>query len=104
MQKTILVSNQRIDDCFDMLKAFGIDESNANDKHILSCDKVWKQIGNDYTNNHNEPIWKHNALILINLSLIDDEFIFNNYEIIGFDQFRLGNVPKVDYQHLNGYL
>ena len=104
MQKTILVSNQRINDCYDILKAFDINEKESNNNHIKSIDNVWNQISNDYTNKYNKPIWKDNALILINLSLNNDDFIFDNYEIIEFEQFRLGKVPKVDYQHLNGYL
>ena len=102
MKKTILVSNQRTKECIDMLNVFGIKEADATDKNIETIDAAWDQIENDYQTKNNKPIWYDEALILIEISLVDESFSLISYKMVSYND--LSKMIGVDLYQFNGYL
>jgi hypothetical protein len=102
MKRKILVSNQRIKECHDILKSFGIKESDATDKNIETIDILWKQIETDWQEKYKEAIWKKEMLIHIEIEMIDESFNLVSYKPVSYED--LSKILQVDLYQFNGYL
>jgi hypothetical protein len=102
MKRKILVSNQRVKECIDILKSFGIKESDATDKNIETIDNLWEQIETDWQEKYNEPVWKKEMLIHIEIQMIDESFNLVSYKPVSYED--LSKILDVDLYQFNGYL
>lgn len=102
MKRKILVSNQRVKECFDILESFGIKESDATDRNVETIDDLWEQIELDWQEKHNEPIWHKEMLIHIEIQMIDESFNLVSYKPVSYED--LAKILDVDYYQFNGYL